>query len=194
MDKERFETGLEIRKSVLGREFVEKAFRECGRLQRRAAGVGDGVLMGRGVGAPGAGQKTRSLLNLAMISSLNRPHELKMHVAGALRNGEVALVEADGLDRLLQLVVRDAEVEIRNALSPRVLHRLGNLEAFLVKVHGGLERGDLLKIVGQLFVRLVLARRVALAVRRLGRAQELFHIGQLVEVDFVRRVVLGPVC
>ena len=87
MDRERFETGLEIRKSVLGREFVEKAFRECGRLQRRAAGVGDGVLMGRGVGAPGAGQKTRSLLNLAMISLLNRPHELKMHVAGALRNG-----------------------------------------------------------------------------------------------------------
>jgi 4-carboxymuconolactone decarboxylase len=32
-------------------------------------------------------KKTRSLLNLAMISALNRPHELKMHVRGALRNG-----------------------------------------------------------------------------------------------------------
>ncbi len=32
-------------------------------------------------------RKTRSLLNLAMISALNRPHELKLHVQGALRNG-----------------------------------------------------------------------------------------------------------
>ena len=39
------------------------------------------------MGAPGAGQKTRSLLNLAMISSLNRPHELKLHVRGAINNG-----------------------------------------------------------------------------------------------------------
>ncbi len=29
----------------------------------------------------------RSLINLAMISALNRPHELKIHVMGALRNG-----------------------------------------------------------------------------------------------------------
>ncbi len=32
-------------------------------------------------------EKIRSMLNLAMIGALNRPHELKMHVAGALRNG-----------------------------------------------------------------------------------------------------------
>jgi 4-carboxymuconolactone decarboxylase len=38
-------------------------------------------------GRDGLPRKTRSLLNLAMIGALNRPHELKMHVAGALRNG-----------------------------------------------------------------------------------------------------------
>jgi 4-carboxymuconolactone decarboxylase len=38
-------------------------------------------------GRDGLDRKTRSLLNLAMISALNRPHELKIHVAGALRNG-----------------------------------------------------------------------------------------------------------
>jgi 4-carboxymuconolactone decarboxylase len=38
-------------------------------------------------GREGLDRKTRSLLNLAMISALNRPHELKIHVAGALRNG-----------------------------------------------------------------------------------------------------------
>jgi 4-carboxymuconolactone decarboxylase len=32
-------------------------------------------------------EKTRSLLNLAILTTLNRPHELKLHTAGALRNG-----------------------------------------------------------------------------------------------------------
>lgn len=32
-------------------------------------------------------RKTRSMLNLAMLSALNRPHELEMHIRGALRNG-----------------------------------------------------------------------------------------------------------
>jgi 4-carboxymuconolactone decarboxylase len=38
-------------------------------------------------GREGLSKKTRSMLNLAMISALNRPHELKMHVGGALKNG-----------------------------------------------------------------------------------------------------------
>jgi 4-carboxymuconolactone decarboxylase len=38
-------------------------------------------------GREGLDKKTRSIINLAMISALNRPHELKMHVKGALRNG-----------------------------------------------------------------------------------------------------------
>jgi 4-carboxymuconolactone decarboxylase len=38
-------------------------------------------------GREGLSHKTRSMLNLAMISCLNRPHELKMHVKGALKNG-----------------------------------------------------------------------------------------------------------
>ena len=36
---------------------------------------------------PGLERKTRSFLNLAMISALNRPHELKLHVRGAINNG-----------------------------------------------------------------------------------------------------------
>jgi 4-carboxymuconolactone decarboxylase len=38
-------------------------------------------------GRDGLPKKTRSIINLAMLSALNRPHELKMHVKGALRNG-----------------------------------------------------------------------------------------------------------
>ena len=36
---------------------------------------------------PGLDRKTRSMLNLAMLTALNRPHELKLHVRGALNNG-----------------------------------------------------------------------------------------------------------
>jgi 4-carboxymuconolactone decarboxylase len=36
---------------------------------------------------PGLDRRSRSLLNLAMITALNRPHELKLHVRGALNNG-----------------------------------------------------------------------------------------------------------
>lgn len=36
---------------------------------------------------PGLDRKTRSLLNLAMLTALNRPHELKLHLRGALTNG-----------------------------------------------------------------------------------------------------------
>ena len=36
---------------------------------------------------PGLPRKTRSLLNLAMLTALNRPHEIKLHVRGALNHG-----------------------------------------------------------------------------------------------------------
>ena len=36
---------------------------------------------------PGLEKKTRSMLNLAMLTALNRPHELKIHLKGALNNG-----------------------------------------------------------------------------------------------------------
>jgi 4-carboxymuconolactone decarboxylase len=36
---------------------------------------------------PGLDRKTRSIVNLAMLTALNRPHELKLHVKGAINNG-----------------------------------------------------------------------------------------------------------
>ena len=87
MDKQRFETGLEIRKSVLGREFVEKSFANADDFNREQQELVTEYCWGAVWGRPGLDKKTRSLLNLAMLSALNRPHELKMHVGGALRNG-----------------------------------------------------------------------------------------------------------
>jgi len=87
MDKQTFETGLEIRKSLLGKEFVEKSLANADDFNRAHQELVTEYCWGAVWGRPGLERKTRSLLNLAMISALNRPHELKMHVAGALRNG-----------------------------------------------------------------------------------------------------------
>ena len=87
MDKQRFETGLEIRKSVLGKEFVEKSFAAADDFNREQQELVTEYCWGAVWGRPGLEKKTRSLLNLAMLSALNRPHELKMHVGGALKNG-----------------------------------------------------------------------------------------------------------
>lgn len=87
MNDELFEKGLEIRKSVLGAEFVEKSIAAADDfnmpLQRLVTEYCWGACWGR----EGLPKKIRSMLNIAMISTLNRNHELKMHVKGAIRNG-----------------------------------------------------------------------------------------------------------
>jgi len=87
MDKATFEKGLEIRKSVLGAEFVEKSFAAADDFNRPFQEFVTEYCWGACWGREGLNKKTRSMLNLAMISALNRPHELKMHVKGALTNG-----------------------------------------------------------------------------------------------------------
>jgi len=87
MNDELFERGLAIRKSVLGAEFVDKAIASADDfnmpLQRLVTEYCWGAVWGR----EALPKKTRSLLNIAMIGCLNRNHELKMHVKGAIRNG-----------------------------------------------------------------------------------------------------------
>jgi len=87
VDKEMFEKGLAIRKSVLGAEFVDKAFAAADDFNRPLQEIVTQYCWGEIWGRPGLDKKTRSLLNLAMLSALNRPHEVKMHIKGALTNG-----------------------------------------------------------------------------------------------------------
>lgn len=87
MSKEVFERGLEIRKSVLGKEYVEKSFAAADEFNLPLQELVTEYCWGAVWGREELPKKTRSLLNLAMLSALNRPHELKTHVKGALRNG-----------------------------------------------------------------------------------------------------------
>ena len=85
--KETYERGLAIRKSVLGAEYVEKSIASADDFNRPLQELVTEYCWGAVWGREGLPKKTRSIINLAMISALNRPHELKMHVKGALRNG-----------------------------------------------------------------------------------------------------------
>src|SRR4051812_41307858 len=87
MDKATFDKGLQIRKDTLGAEFVENAFKSADDFNRPMQELVTEYCWGYVWGRETLSRKTRSMLNLAMISALNRPHELKMHVKGALVNG-----------------------------------------------------------------------------------------------------------
>jgi 4-carboxymuconolactone decarboxylase len=87
MNQQLFERGLEIRKAVLGPEYVENALKAADDFSRPLQELVTEYCWGAVWGREQLPRKTRSLLNLAMLSALNRPHELKIHVRGALRNG-----------------------------------------------------------------------------------------------------------
>jgi 4-carboxymuconolactone decarboxylase len=87
MDKEMFEKGLSIRRQVLGAEYVDKAFATADDFNRPLQELVTQYCWGEIWGRPGLDKKTRSILNLGMLSALNRPHEIKAHVRGALANG-----------------------------------------------------------------------------------------------------------
>ena len=86
-DKATFDKGLEIRKAVLGKEFVENSFKNADDFNMPMQELATEYCWGYVWGREQLDRRTRSLLNLAMIAALNRPHELKLHVGGALRNG-----------------------------------------------------------------------------------------------------------
>ena len=87
MDTKRFEDGLAVRRQVLGADYVDRAIAEADEFTRPLQEFVTEYCWGAIWTRPGLPRKTRSLLNLAMLTALNRPHELKLHVRGALRNG-----------------------------------------------------------------------------------------------------------
>jgi 4-carboxymuconolactone decarboxylase len=97
-----FERGLAIRRQVLGAEFVDNAFAAADDFNRPLQELVTQYCWGEIWGRPGLDKKTRSLLNLAMLSALNRPHEIKAHVKGALANG---LTKNEIMEVFLQVAI-----------------------------------------------------------------------------------------
>lgn len=87
MSSDAYEEGLKIRKAVLGEEYVNRALANVNSFNAPLQRLVTEYCWGKIWGRPGLDRRQRSLLNLAMIGVLNRPHELRAHIAGALTNG-----------------------------------------------------------------------------------------------------------
>ena len=83
----RFAEGLAVRRAVLGAEYVERAMADADELTRPLQELVTEYCWGAVWTRPGLSRKVRSLVNVAMLTALNRPHEVKLHLRGALRNG-----------------------------------------------------------------------------------------------------------
>jgi len=102
MDKALFAVGEQTRRAVLGDRHVDASLANANEftrpLQELVTEYGWGAVWSR----PGLPRRIRSMLNLAMLTALNRPHELKTHVRGALTNG---VTEDEIREVLLQTAV-----------------------------------------------------------------------------------------
>lgn len=87
MNKDLFDKGLSTRREVLGANYVDAAIANADAFNLPMQELVTQYCWGEIWNRPGLDRRTRSLLNLAMLTALNRPHELKLHVRGALTNG-----------------------------------------------------------------------------------------------------------
>ena len=87
MNKELWDNGLAVRKEVLGNEYVERNLKAADDFNMPMQELVTESCWGWLWARPNLPRKTRSMVNLAMLSALNRGHEFKVHVRGALVNG-----------------------------------------------------------------------------------------------------------
>jgi 4-carboxymuconolactone decarboxylase len=85
--EELFDRGLEVRRKVLGAEYVDSSLKQANDFMQAFQNITTEWCWGYAWTRPGLDRKTRSLINLAMLTALNRAPEIKLHVRGALNNG-----------------------------------------------------------------------------------------------------------
>ena len=87
MSTELYKRGLEIRRRVLGDEYVDNALANVDAFNSEFQELVSEYCWGKVWGRSALSDQQRSLNNLSMMAALNRPHEFKIHMRGALRNG-----------------------------------------------------------------------------------------------------------
>ena len=87
MNRDAFDKGLKTRREVLGAEYVDQSIQNADGFNRPLQELVTEYCWNEIWNRPGLDRKTRSIVNLAMITALNRPHELKLHIKGAINNG-----------------------------------------------------------------------------------------------------------
>jgi 4-carboxymuconolactone decarboxylase len=102
MGNARYDAGLALRRSVLGDEYVNRALENATPFSKPFQDLVTEYCWGAVWTREGLDRKTRSIINLAMLTALNRPHEIATHVRGALNNG---LTEEEICEVLLQTAI-----------------------------------------------------------------------------------------
>jgi 4-carboxymuconolactone decarboxylase len=82
-----YERGLEVRREVLGAEHVDRSLQNASEFSLPMQQLVTEYCWGAVWARDALDRRTRSLLNLAMLTALNRSHELAVHVRGAITNG-----------------------------------------------------------------------------------------------------------
>jgi 4-carboxymuconolactone decarboxylase len=87
MQDDLFEKGLEVRKAVVGKEYVERSLASADEFMMAFQELVTTWCWGHVWTRPGLSRRDRSLLNLGMLAALGKTDELKLHVRGAINNG-----------------------------------------------------------------------------------------------------------
>jgi 4-carboxymuconolactone decarboxylase len=87
MSSERYEAGLAVRRAVLGTAYVDKALAAADSFSQPLQELVTENAWGTVWTREGLSRRDRSLITVAMLIALNRPHEIKLHLRGALNNG-----------------------------------------------------------------------------------------------------------
>lgn len=84
---ELYEKGLAVRRAVLGDEYVDRSLANATDFTRPFQELVSEYCWGAIWTRPGLDREMRSLLNIAMLTALNRPNEVKLHIRGARNQG-----------------------------------------------------------------------------------------------------------
>ena len=87
MPDDLFEKGLEVRKAVVGKEYVERSLASADEFMMAFQELVTTYCWGHVWTRPGLSRRDRSLLNLGMLAALGKTEELKLHTRGAINNG-----------------------------------------------------------------------------------------------------------
>lgn len=82
-----YERGLEVRRAVLGKEYVDRRIGEADRFTKLLENFETEFVWGLVWSRPGIDARTRCMINLGMMTALNRPNELRQQLRAALANG-----------------------------------------------------------------------------------------------------------
>ncbi|RHZ60221.1 uncharacterized protein CDV56_107404 [Aspergillus thermomutatus] len=95
-NKDLYNRGLETRRAVVGNEHVDRSLNNATDFSRPMQEMITEWAWGNIWNRPGLDRKQRSLLNIGMLTALNRSHELGVHIRGAVNNGltEIEIREA----------------------------------------------------------------------------------------------------